>query len=73
METTPREDKDKMDELLTMSKTELTRLEIMKRLEEKRHKQKEAADALGHIAVLVILVSPAAGEARHGVYVIAVA
>ena len=36
-----------MDELLTMSKTELTRLEIMKRLEEKRHKQKEAAEMLG--------------------------
>ena len=36
-----------MDELLTMSKTELTRLEIMKRLEEKRLKQKEAAEVLG--------------------------
>ena len=38
-----------MDELLTMSKTELTRLEIMKRLEEKRHKQKEAAEMLRQI------------------------
>ena len=46
MEITPREDKDKMDELLTMSKTELTRLEIMKRLEEKRLKQEEAAEML---------------------------
>lgn len=36
-----------MDELLTMSKTELTRLEVMQRLEEKRLKQKEAAEMLG--------------------------
>ena len=36
-----------MDELLTMSKKELTRKEIMQRLEEKRIKQREAADALG--------------------------
>ena len=32
-----------MDELLTMSKKELTRLEVMQRLEEKRLKQREAA------------------------------
>ena len=36
-----------MDELLTMSKKELTRLEVMKRLEEKRMRQKEAAEILG--------------------------
>lgn len=36
-----------MDELLTMSKTELTRLEVMQRLAEKRLKQKEAAEMLG--------------------------
>ncbi len=33
-----------MDKLLTMSKKELTRLEVMQRLEEKRLKQREAAD-----------------------------
>jgi transposase len=36
-----------MDELLTMSKRELTRLEIMQRLKEKRLTQKEAAQLLG--------------------------
>ena len=36
-----------MDKLLTMSKKELTRLEIMKRLEENRLKQAEAAEMLG--------------------------
>lgn len=36
-----------MDELLTMSKKELTRLEVLKRLEEKRMRQKEAAEILG--------------------------
>ena len=36
-----------MDELLTMSKQELTRLEIMQRVKEKRMKQKEAAEMLG--------------------------
>ena len=36
-----------MSELLTMSKKELTRLEVMQRLEEKRLKQKEAAVMLG--------------------------
>ena len=36
-----------MDKLLTMSTKELTRLEVMKRLEEKRVKQKEAAEMLG--------------------------
>ena len=36
-----------MDKLLTMSTKELTRLEVMKRLEEKRVKQKEAAETLG--------------------------
>lgn len=35
------------DELLSMSKKELTRLEVMKRLEEKRLKQQEAAEMLG--------------------------
>lgn len=35
-----------MDELLTMSKKELTRLEVMQRLEEKRLTQKEAAEML---------------------------
>ena len=35
-----------MDELLTMSRKELTRLEIMQRLEEKRLKQGEAAEQL---------------------------
>jgi transposase len=36
-----------MDELLTMSKKELTRLEIIQRLKEKRLTQKEAAGMLG--------------------------
>lgn len=36
-----------MDELLTMSKTELSRLAIMKQVEEKRLGQKEAAEMLG--------------------------
>lgn len=36
-----------MDELLTMSKKELTRLEVMQRLKEKRLTQKEAARLLG--------------------------
>ena len=36
-----------MDELLTMSKKELTRLGIMKRLEDKRMRQREAAAILG--------------------------
>ena len=35
------------DEILSMSKKELTRLEVMKRLQEKRMKQKEAAEVLG--------------------------
>ena len=35
-----------MDKLLTMSTKELTRLEVMKRLEEKRMKQREAAEML---------------------------
>jgi transposase len=43
----PREDKDKLEKLLTMSKKELTRLEVMQRLEEKRLKQREAATILG--------------------------
>ena len=36
-----------MDELLTMSKREITRLEVMQRLKEKRLKQAEAAEMLG--------------------------
>ena len=36
-----------MEKLLTMSANELSRLEVMKRLEEKRLKQKEAAEILG--------------------------
>lgn len=36
-----------MDELLTMSKRELTRLEVMQRLKEKRLTQEEAAQLLG--------------------------
>ncbi len=36
-----------MDKLLTMSKKELTRLEVMQRLAEKRLKQREAAEQLG--------------------------
>ena len=36
-----------MDKLLTMSEKELTRLEVMKRLEEKRMRQSEAAERLG--------------------------
>lgn len=36
-----------MDELLTMSKRELTRLEVMQRLKDKRLTQKEAAQILG--------------------------
>jgi transposase len=36
-----------MDELLTMSKKELTRLEVMKRLEDRRMSQREAAEILG--------------------------
>ena len=36
-----------MDKLLTMSKTELTRIEIMQRLKEKRLTQKEASRMLG--------------------------
>ena len=36
-----------MDKLLTMSKKELTRLEVMQRLEEKRMRQQEAAEILG--------------------------
>jgi transposase len=37
----------KMDELLTMSNTEITRLEVMQRLKDKRLLQKEAARMLG--------------------------
>ena len=36
-----------MEKLLRMSKKELTRIEVMQRLEEKRLKQKEAAEMLG--------------------------
>jgi transposase len=36
-----------MDELLAMSKKELTRLEVMQRLKDKRLTQKEAAGILG--------------------------
>jgi transposase len=36
-----------MDKLLKMSEKELTRLEVMKRLEEKRMRQREAADRMG--------------------------
>ncbi|MFC2043295.1 helix-turn-helix domain-containing protein [Chloroflexota bacterium] len=36
-----------MDKLLTMSKKELTRLEVMQRIQEKRLNQKEAAHMLG--------------------------
>jgi DNA-directed RNA polymerase specialized sigma subunit len=36
-----------MDELITMSTKELTRLEVMQRLKEKRMTQKEAANLLG--------------------------
>jgi transposase len=36
-----------MDELLIMSKKELTRLEVMQRLEQGRMKQREAAESLG--------------------------
>ena len=36
-----------MDELLTMSKRELSRLEVMQQLEQKRPRQKEAAEILG--------------------------
>ena len=35
-----------MDKLLTMSKKELTRLEVIQRIKEKRLKQKEAAEML---------------------------
>ena len=35
-----------MDKLLTMSKKEVTRLEVIQRLEAKRLKQKEAAEML---------------------------
>ena len=37
----------KVEKLLTMSANELSRLEVMQRLEEKRLKQKEAAEILG--------------------------
>jgi len=33
-----------MDKLLTMSKKELTRLEVIQQIEEKRLKQREAAE-----------------------------
>ena len=36
-----------MDELLTMSNQEMTRLEVMQRIKEKRMTQKEAAQMLG--------------------------
>ena len=36
-----------MSNLLTMSQKELTRLEVMQRIEKKRLKQKEAAEMLG--------------------------
>ena len=36
-----------MDKLLTMSNQEITRLEVMQRLKDKRLKQKEAAQLLG--------------------------
>ena len=42
----PLEDR-KVEKLLTMSAKELSRLEVMQRLEEKRLKQKEAAEVLG--------------------------
>lgn len=38
---------EKLEKLLTMSANELSRLEIMQRVEEKRLKQKEAAEILG--------------------------
>lgn len=43
----PREDRNKLDNLLTMSKKEYTRIEVMHLLEEKRLKQREAAEMLG--------------------------
>ena len=36
-----------MDKLLTMSKKELTRLQIMQRIEEKRLTQREGSEVLG--------------------------
>jgi DNA-directed RNA polymerase specialized sigma subunit len=36
-----------MDELLTMSKRELSRLEVMQRIKDKRLTQKEATQLLG--------------------------
>jgi hypothetical protein len=41
----PSED-EKVEELLTMSAKEISRLDVMKRLDEKRLKQKEAAEQL---------------------------
>jgi hypothetical protein len=38
-----------MDELLTMSKRELSRLEVMQRIKDKRLTQKEAAQLLGPV------------------------
>ncbi len=42
-----REEDRKVDELLAMSQKELSRLDVMKQLEAKRLKQKEAAQMLG--------------------------
>lgn len=46
-----------MDELLTMSHRELTRLEVMQRLKEKRLTQKEAAQLLGIRSIYISAIS----------------
>ena len=46
LDTLPQRGQIQMDELLTMSKKELTRLEVMQKLEEKRMIQSEAAEVL---------------------------
>jgi len=43
----PSKGKDEVSDLLTMSQKELTRLEVIQRIEKKTLKQKEAAKMLG--------------------------
>ena len=47
-----------MDKLLTMSKKELTRLEVMQKIEEKRMLQSEAAEVLAiserHVTIMTL-------------------
>ena len=55
-----------MDKLLTMSKQEFTRLEVMQGLDEKRLKQRAAAAQLGVSVRQVVRLSVATRYAKCG-------